>query len=128
MSTSTLLAAPQPDNLILNGPIRAPRPPFGACCAEDFEQLQAMTHTQRVEALCQGELSYAQCCKWASWRPREVPLINGEFAFLAAFDPNFCEPRELGDRQTSDTLHAVPEAGNGDERVRDVADELPAAA
>ncbi|MDX6648294.1 MAG: hypothetical protein QOJ97_245 [Solirubrobacteraceae bacterium] len=84
MSTST--SAPDATDTLVVRCIRRPRLPFGPCSPEAFEQLRAMTPAERVAALYAGELTYAQCCRWASWRPHEVPRINGEFAYLAAFD------------------------------------------
>lgn len=53
--------------------------------------LSLMTPAQRVAAMRRGELSLEQCSAWAARYPEEVPLINGEFEFLAAFTPEVCE-------------------------------------
>lgn len=34
-----------------------------------------------------GELTITECCQWAARAPHEVPLVNGEFVFIAAFTP-----------------------------------------
>jgi len=34
-----------------------------------------------------GELSLQQCAAWAARHPEQVPLLNGEFEYLAAFTP-----------------------------------------
>ena len=38
-----------------------------------------------------GELTLKECCQWAARAPREVPIVNGEFAFIAAFTPEVRE-------------------------------------
>ncbi len=54
--------------------------------AEQSQRLWAMTPAQRITAMRTGRLSLQQCCEWAARRPDEVPLINGEFEFIAAYD------------------------------------------
>ena len=34
-----------------------------------------------------GELTLEQCSAWAARHPEQVPLLNGEFEYLAAFTP-----------------------------------------
>jgi hypothetical protein len=46
-----------------------------------------MTPTQRVAAMRRGELSLEQCAAWAASYPEQVPQVNGEFEYLAAFTP-----------------------------------------
>jgi hypothetical protein len=41
-----------------------------------------------------GELTLEQCSAWAARYPGEVPLLDGEFEYLAAHTPEVCEPRE----------------------------------
>jgi hypothetical protein len=53
--------------------------------------LRRMTPTERVTAMRRGELTIEQCCAWASRNPGQVPLINGEFEFIAAYTPEVCE-------------------------------------
>lgn len=55
--------------------------------AEQSRQLWAMTATERVTAMRAGRLSLRQCCEWAAKRPDDVPLLNGEFEFIAAYQP-----------------------------------------
>jgi hypothetical protein len=38
-----------------------------------------------------GELTLEQCAAWAARYPEQVPLINGEFEYLAAFTPEVRE-------------------------------------
>lgn len=45
--------------------------------------LWAMTPAQRVAAMYRGELTYPQLTAWAAARPDKVPLLDGEFWFIA---------------------------------------------
>jgi len=56
-----------------------------------LEALWRMTPNERIAAMRRGSLSMEQCCAWAGRYPRQVPLINGEFEFLAAYMPEVCE-------------------------------------
>lgn len=56
--------------------------------------LWAMTPAQRQQAMWAGELTQSQLYEWASRTPREVPLIDGEFAFIAALTPEVAELEE----------------------------------
>ena len=38
-----------------------------------------------------GELTLKECCQWAAHAPHEVPIVNGEFEFIAAFTPEVRE-------------------------------------
>ncbi len=38
-----------------------------------------------------GELTMEQCCAWAARYPHQVPLIDDEFEFIAAYMPEVCE-------------------------------------
>ena len=42
---------------------------------------------QRVDAMRRGDLTLEQCCAWAARHPDQVPLLHGEFEFIAAFTP-----------------------------------------
>jgi hypothetical protein len=62
--------------------------------AERQARLQAlwrMTPTERIAAMRRGDLSMEQCCAWAARYPRQVPLINGEWEFIATYMPEACE-------------------------------------
>lgn len=62
--------------------------------AEELAALWAMTAAERVQAMWRGELSLAQLCKWSSRRPREVPIIAGEFAWIVIRTPAWAEAQE----------------------------------
>ena len=53
--------------------------------------LWQMTPAQRVAAMRRGELTLEQCSAWAARHPKQVPLLNGEFEYLAVFTPEVCE-------------------------------------
>jgi hypothetical protein len=54
---------------------------------ERLRPLWQMTPAQRVAAMRRGELTLEQCSAWAARYPEEVPKLNGEFEYLAAFTP-----------------------------------------
>jgi hypothetical protein len=56
-----------------------------------LEALWRMTPNERIAAMRRGDLSMEQCCAWAARHPGQVPLINGEWEFLAAYLPEVCE-------------------------------------
>lgn len=75
-----------------------PRQDFGAdwlrrdpTLVEQERLLWAMTPTERVAAMREGRLTMHQCSKWAQRRPREVPLLNGEFEFIAITTPEVAD-------------------------------------
>lgn len=55
--------------------------------AARLRPLWKMSVAQRVEAMRKGELSLEQCAAWAARYPEQVPLLDGEFEYLAAFTP-----------------------------------------
>jgi hypothetical protein len=61
---------------------------------ERSEALWAMTPAQRQTAMWAGELTQDQLYEWASRARAEVPLIDGEFAFIAASTPEVAELEE----------------------------------
>lgn len=50
-----------------------------------------MSVAQRVLAMRRGELSLEQCAAWAARYPEQVPILNGEFEYIAAFTPEVRE-------------------------------------
>ncbi|MHB1570194.1 MAG: hypothetical protein ACYCXW_11080 [Solirubrobacteraceae bacterium] len=63
-------------------------------CSARQERLQALwslTAEQRVEAMRHGALTLEQCAAWAARHPEQVPLVNGEFEYLAILSPEACE-------------------------------------
>jgi hypothetical protein len=58
---------------------------------EQKARLWAMTPDERVRAMRAGRLSMRLCQHWASRRPEEVPLLNGEFEYIAISTPEAAE-------------------------------------
>jgi hypothetical protein len=56
-----------------------------------LEALWRMTPAERVAAMRRGDLTLEQCCAWAARYPKQVPLIDGEFEFIAVYMPEVCE-------------------------------------
>jgi hypothetical protein len=60
---------------------------FGAPSADPLPEQRArlarMRPAGRRAAYERGELSYRQCYLWAAGWPNEVPIVNGEFEFIA---------------------------------------------
>jgi hypothetical protein len=59
--------------------------------AEHSRLLWRMSAAERKAAMWRGELTGAQLIEWARRAPDEVPLIDGEFAFIAAQTPEVAE-------------------------------------
>ena len=55
--------------------------------------LWQMSRSARVTAMWRGELTLAQLRTWSSRRPREVPLLAGEFAWIIMRTPDWAEAR-----------------------------------
>lgn len=58
---------------------------------EHLAPLWEMTVEQRIAAMRRGELTMTQLFRWASRYPEQVPTIDGEFEFVAAFTPEIAE-------------------------------------
>jgi hypothetical protein len=58
---------------------------------EQLRRLWAMSPSQRVAAMRRGELNMRQCCAWSARHPEQIPLLEGEFEFLAAYTPEVAE-------------------------------------
>lgn len=50
-------------------------------------RLWAMSAAERVEAMRAGELSISELAEWSRRAPREVPLLDGEFEWIARTMP-----------------------------------------
>jgi hypothetical protein len=58
---------------------------------ERSQTLRRLGREGRLAAYRRGEFDLSTCCLWASRYPDEVPLLNGEFEFIAAKTPEVCE-------------------------------------
>ena len=59
--------------------------------AERSQALWKMSADERVSAMRRGELSWGQLYEWASRAGYEVPLLNGEYEFIAALTPEIAD-------------------------------------
>jgi hypothetical protein len=67
---------------------------LAASLTVDPDRLAAMwqmSPQERTTAAHRGELSLGEMCRWAARYPHEVEIVNGEFFFLAALEPEFAE-------------------------------------
>jgi hypothetical protein len=58
---------------------------------ERREMLRRLGREGRLAAYRRGEFDLETCCLWASRYRDEVPLLNGEFEFIARTVPEVCE-------------------------------------
>lgn len=56
-----------------------------------LRRLWQMTGAQRVAAMRRGELTAEQLAAWSGRYPEQVPLVNGEFEWIALHTPEACE-------------------------------------
>jgi len=70
---------------------------LAASLTVDPDRLAAMwrmSPQERSTAAHRGELSLGEMCRWAAHCPIEVEIVNDEFFFLAALEPELAEPRD----------------------------------
>jgi hypothetical protein len=82
------------------------RPTRLAVDPDRLQRMWAMTPTQRIQAAEQGQLTLSEMQHWAARAPGgEIPLVNGEFFFIAAL---------LADNETAiqDDPRTEPMAGD----------------
>jgi hypothetical protein len=60
---------------------------LGANNRDRIAALRRMNPGQRLAAYRRGELDLDSCSAWAATYPEEVPLLNGEFEFIARLTP-----------------------------------------
>jgi hypothetical protein len=46
-----------------------------------------LSPAERVALMRAGQLTLKECCRWAARAPHEIPIVDGEFEFIAAFTP-----------------------------------------
>ena len=70
-----------------------------------------MAADERVRAMRAGRLSLRLCLHWASRRPHEVPLLNGEFEFIAVHTPEIGNARRAPSQRerVTESLIRCPE-------------------
>lgn len=62
-----------------------------AARARQIDALWEMTPQERIAAMYRNELTTTQLLAWAARHPEEVPLIDGEFAFIAVHTPEVAD-------------------------------------
>ena len=60
---------------------------FPASAQQRREVFWRLSPTERIALMRAGELTLKECCRWAARAPHEVPIVDGEFEFIAAFTP-----------------------------------------
>lgn len=58
---------------------------------ERLRPLWQMTSTQRVAAMRRGALTLEQLAAWSARHPDQLPLVNGEFEWIARHTPDATE-------------------------------------
>jgi hypothetical protein len=56
-----------------------------------LRRLWQMTAEQRIAAMRRGELTLEQLAAWSARHPEQVPMLNGEFEWIAMRTPEVCE-------------------------------------
>ena len=46
-----------------------------------------LSPTERIALMRAGQLTLKECCQWAARAAHEIPIVDGEFEFIAAFTP-----------------------------------------
>jgi hypothetical protein len=59
--------------------------------AERLSPLWEMSPAQRIDAMRHDELTSEQLAAWSARHPEQVPMLNGEFEWIAAKMPEVCE-------------------------------------
>ncbi len=85
---------------------------------EQKARLWAMTRDERVRAMRAGKLSLRLCLHWASRRPAEVPLLDGEFEFIAIHTPEAAETASQRERVTESLIRCPARDARGEHRAR----------
>jgi hypothetical protein len=82
-------------------------------------RLWAMTRDERIRAMYAGKLSLRLCLHWASRAPHEVPLIDGEWAFVATNLADVADRRvDQRGRVLESLVRCPPREARGEHRPR----------
>jgi hypothetical protein len=67
-------------------PARTPIPPVASLTVDDerLARMWALSRSERVAAAQRGQFTLGEMLRWASRRPDEVPLLDGNFFFITA--------------------------------------------
>ena len=103
-------------------PTRKPIP-HTASLREDpdrLERMWAMSRADRLAAAQRGEFTLGEMLRWASRRPNEVPIIDGDFFFISAYLADGVETADPADtspvdaKASRDTSQPTPAAAASD--------------
>jgi hypothetical protein len=61
---------------------------------ERSKALWEMSAEEREAAMWSGELTWGQLFEWSKRAPQEIPLIDGEWAFIALYTPEVAETHD----------------------------------
>ena len=64
---------------------------------EEYLALWAMSRSERIAAMWRSKLTMRQLSKWSSRAPDEVPLLGGDFAWIAMRTPEWAEAASADD-------------------------------
>ena len=56
-----------------------------------LRRLWQMSAAQRVAAMRRGELTLEQLAAWSARHPEQIPIVNGDFEWIAGSTPEACE-------------------------------------
>ena len=83
-----------------------------AITEERLGRMWSMSSHQRIAAAQRGEFTLGEMLRWASRRPNEVPLVDGEFFFITALSvdaDNDTPPEAItGEQFPGSGLHPLP--------------------
>jgi hypothetical protein len=67
-------------------PTRTPIPAVASLKVDDerLERMWALSRSERAAAAQRGQFTLGEMLRWASRRPDEVPLVDGDFFFIIA--------------------------------------------
>jgi hypothetical protein len=64
---------------------------------EWLQRMWALDPAERLAAARRGQFTLGEMLRWAARRPREVPLVDGEFFFIAALSADSESDDNAGD-------------------------------
>ena len=80
---------------------------------ERIERMWAMRPRERIQAAHEGHFTLGEMLQWASRRPSEVELVDGEFWFITAYlADSSCEAERRVARGDTSRLAAAAAAGD----------------
>jgi hypothetical protein len=79
----TVATVRKPTGTLLGPRRQPPHRKSEATASRILERLAGMSRPERTHAAHNGDLSYAERALWAARYPDEVPIVNGEFDWIA---------------------------------------------